>query len=73
MYICKYVHICVRACMHAWYDPSCYPPNTFINYKVLAYSLGLGTLLQNETRLKLHMKAELEHNDTPYGMIVLTG
>ena len=40
---------------------------------MLAYSLGLGTLVQNVTRLKLHMKAELEHNDTPYGMIVLTG
>ncbi|XP_019862650.1 PREDICTED: uncharacterized protein LOC109591341 [Amphimedon queenslandica] len=41
--------------------------------QVLAYSLGLGTLVQNETRLKLHMKAELEHNDSPYGMLVLTG
>ncbi len=41
--------------------------------QVLAYTLGLGTLVQNETRLRLHMKAELEHNDTPYGMLVLTG
>ena len=41
--------------------------------QVLAYSLGLGTLVQDETKLRLHMKAELEHNDSPYGLLVLTG
>ena len=41
--------------------------------QVLAYSLGLGTLVQNETRLRLHMRAELVHNDSPYGLLVLTG
>ena len=49
-----------------------YPPTTCA-CQVLAYSLGLGTLVQNDTRLRLHMKAELAHNDTPYGMLVLTG
>ena len=41
--------------------------------QVLAYSLGLGTLVQNETRLRLHMRAELVHNDSPFGLLVLTG
>ena len=41
--------------------------------QVLAYSLGLGALVQNESKLRLHMKAELEHNDSPYGLLVVTG
>ena len=41
--------------------------------QVLAYSLGLGTLVQDEKKLKLHMKAELDHNDSPYGLLVVTG
>ena len=41
--------------------------------QVLAYSLGLGTLVQDETKLRLHMKAELDHNDSPYGLLVMTG
>ena len=41
--------------------------------QVLAYSLGLGTLVQDEMKLRLHMKAELEHNDSPYGLLVVTG
>ena len=43
-----------------------------ISFQVLAYSLGLGPLI-NETRLAMHMKAELEKNDSPYGMLVMTG
>jgi len=46
---------------------------TLNSFQVLAYSLGLGTLVQNETRLRLHMRAELVHNDSPYGLLVLTG
>ena len=42
-------------------------------YQVLAYSLGLGTLVQNETRLRLHMKAELKNNDSPWGLMALNG
>ena len=41
--------------------------------QVLAYSLGLGTLVQDEKKLTLHMKAELDHNDSPYGLLVMTG
>ena len=41
--------------------------------QVLAYSLGLGTLVQDEKKLALHMKAELDHNDSPYGLLVMTG
>eukprot|EP00731_Ephydatia_muelleri_P017922 Em0010g1020a len=41
--------------------------------QVLAYSLGLGTLVQNETRLRLHMKAELKNNDSPWGLMALNG
>ena len=41
--------------------------------QVLAYSLGLGTLVQDEMKLRLHMKAELDHNDSPYGLLVVTG
>ncbi len=40
---------------------------------MLAFSLGLGVLVQNETRLKLHMKAELDNNDTPFGLLLMTG
>ncbi|CAH1781975.1 unnamed protein product [Owenia fusiformis] len=40
--------------------------------QVLSYTLGLGPLI-NTTKLKLHMKAELTHNDSPYGMLVMTG
>ena len=40
---------------------------------ILAYSLGLGTLVQDEMKLRLHMKAELDHNDSPYGLLVMTG
>jgi len=41
--------------------------------QVLAYSLGLGTLVQDKKKLTLHMKAELDHNDSPYGLLVMTG
>ena len=41
--------------------------------QVLVYSLGLGTLVQDEKKLRLHMKAELDHNDSPYGLLVMTG
>ena len=41
--------------------------------QVLAYSLGLGTLVQDETKLRRHMRAELQYNDSPYGLLVLTG
>ena len=41
--------------------------------QVLAYSLGLGTLVQDETKLRRHMKAELKYNDCPYGLLVMTG
>ena len=41
--------------------------------QVLAYSLGLGTLVRDETKLRRHMKAELQYNDSPYGLLVLTG
>ena len=44
-----------------------------ISPQVLAYSLGLGTLVQDEKKLALHMKAELDHNDSPYGLLVMTG
>eukprot|EP00731_Ephydatia_muelleri_P017942 Em0010g1040a len=40
--------------------------------QVLAYSLGLGTLVQNETRLRMHVKAELKYNDSPWGLLALT-
>ncbi len=41
--------------------------------QVLAYSLGLGVLVQNQTRLQLHLQAEMIHNDSPLGMLVQTG
>ncbi len=41
--------------------------------QVLAFSLGLGVLVKNETRLLSHMKQEIIHNDSPYGMLVQTG
>ena len=41
--------------------------------QVLAYSLGLGTLVQDEMKLRRHMKAELQYNDSPYGLLVMTG
>ena len=41
--------------------------------QVLAYSLGLGILVKDEKKLVLHMKAELDHNDSPYGLLVMTG
>lgn len=41
--------------------------------QVLAYSLGLGTLVKNETRLRMHTRAVLDKNDTPYGFLVMTG
>ena len=44
-----------------------------LHTQVLAYSLGLGTLVQDEMKLRRHMKAELQYNDSPYGLLVLTG
>ena len=41
--------------------------------QVLAYSLDLGLLVKNESRLLSHMKQELLHNDSPVGMLVQTG
>ena len=41
--------------------------------QVLAYTLGLGTLVRDEDRLRKHMMAELLYNDSPYGMLVMTG
>ncbi len=41
--------------------------------QVLAFSLGLGVLVKNETKLLSHMKQEIIHNDSPYGMLVQTG
>ena len=41
--------------------------------QVLAYSLGLGTLVQDEMKLRRHMRAELQYNDSPYGLLVMTG
>ena len=40
---------------------------------MLAYSLGLGTLVEDEDKLRSHLKAEREFSDTDSGMNVLTG
>jgi len=41
--------------------------------QVWAYTLGLGNTVNNDLFLTSHLKAELDHNDTPYGLRVLTG
>ncbi|XP_023931770.1 uncharacterized protein LOC106167159 [Lingula anatina] len=40
--------------------------------QVVAFSVGLGPLV-DPSRLIKHLKAEYEHNETPYGMLVMTG
>jgi len=40
--------------------------------QVWAYTLGLGPMV-NEQQMRLHLEAELAHNDSPYGLTVLTG
>ncbi|ESO93556.1 hypothetical protein LOTGIDRAFT_161662 [Lottia gigantea] len=40
--------------------------------QVLAHSVGLGDLV-DRTKISKHLTAELDYNDTPYGMMVQTG
>ena len=53
-------------------NPGAIMTDTFYS-QVLAFSLDLGLLVKNESRLLSHMKQELEHNDSPVGMLVQTG
>ncbi|XP_064405275.1 uncharacterized protein LOC135350425 [Halichondria panicea] len=41
--------------------------------QVLAYSLGIGTLVKDENKLRSHMKAERVYSHSPRGMVVMTG
>eukprot|EP01121_Diplochlamys_sp_Union-15-3_P001413 TRINITY_DN11225_c0_g1_i1.p1 TRINITY_DN11225_c0_g1~~TRINITY_DN11225_c0_g1_i1.p1 ORF type:complete len:429 (-),score=64.03 TRINITY_DN11225_c0_g1_i1:2-1288(-) len=40
--------------------------------QVWAFTLGLGLSVPSD-RIKSHLQAELSHNDSPYGLLVLTG
>ena len=53
-------------------NPGAIMTDTFYS-QVLAFSLDLGLLVKNESRLLSHMKQELLHNDSPVGMLVQTG
>jgi len=41
--------------------------------QVWAYTLGLGLVTGQESSLRSHLKAESFYNDSPYGLLVLTG
>jgi non-lysosomal glucosylceramidase len=41
--------------------------------QVIAYNLGLGTLVANVTRLRLHLQAVSIRHETPYGMMIMVG
>jgi len=41
--------------------------------QVIAYTLGFGSLVRNETRLRLHLQTVMQRHMTPYGMLVMVG
>ena len=61
-------HTCTRTCTHAHLYT-----HTPIHTQVLAFSLGLGTLVADEDKLRNHLKAEREYSDTDKGMVAVTG
>lgn len=53
------------------------PPNTnkadIFYGQVLAYSVGLGMVVQDADKMRKHLASELEQNDTPFGLRITTG
>ena len=57
-----------------------YTRSAFLSYtffctslQVLAHTLGLGLLVQNQSRLLMHLGTEAVTNAGPYGLVILTG